>query len=149
MRLAIALSLSLLATPCMAARYEFLDARAEESVLHFSAVDRRVDAKALIWIKTIFSPPKSVAIDGPRRVIVPNHVQSLSAWEIDCSRRTGILVTHIAYGVDSKVIQGYSAKSFAIDFLGMEASPTSLVNISTYSQLDGEMTATIVDRACK
>jgi hypothetical protein len=147
-RLAFVLLLTLLAIPCTASRYEFLEARAEESVLHFIAVDRRVDAKVLIWVKTIFSPPKTIVIDGPKREIVPNHVQSVSGWEIDCSLRSGILVTHIAYGINGNVIQGYSAKSFAIDFLGADASPISFVNVATYRQLDGDMSATIVNRAC-
>jgi hypothetical protein len=144
------LAILLILSPIVAfaSQWQILASRDNETIVNFIDVNTKSGSHTLTWIKTLFAIPKSVAIDGEKRRIVNNHSNTVSAWDIDCELRTGKLIYHLAYTTDGSQIQEYSINSFAIDFLGVDDTLTSTINVSKYRRLDGKLKDIIIDRSC-
>jgi len=132
-----------------AAQWQMLASREYETVIYFFDVDRKMDTHTLLWVKTVFTNPKSVAIEGKTREIIKNHSLTMSAWDIDCTNKSGKLVSTLAYTTDGTPIKDYRISTFASDFLGFNAKPLYIVEITHSRQLSGDLKNLLIDRACQ
>ena len=74
---------------------------------------------------------------------------TMSGWDIDCANKSGSLTFVLPYTTDGKFINDFAINSFAFDFLGGDAKPIEIVEITYSKQLVGNLKNSIVDRACQ